>query len=86
VSSPRPKEDNISASRESSAEPAAAAAKDDTAAKDDDNSNGEVVPYDRARRALKRIEQMKLIREKVLVDLKLDEFLRASRRTSGLPR
>ncbi|KAI8883742.1 hypothetical protein K501DRAFT_86912 [Backusella circina FSU 941] len=69
-----------SASRESSVDP--------TATEDnnkDDADNGETVPYDRARRALKRVEQMKTIREKVLVNSELDLLLLGARKTSGLP-
>lgn len=45
----------------------------------------DLVPYDKARRALKRIEQMKKIREQVMVHPALDELLLNARRTSGLP-
>ncbi|KAI7898024.1 SNF2 family N-terminal domain-containing protein [Cokeromyces recurvatus] len=45
----------------------------------------ETIPYDKARRALKRIEQMKKIRERVIVDPDFDKLIEKARRTSGLP-
>jgi hypothetical protein len=71
-----PKENMDAASRESSAEP------NDNTKDDADN----VIPYDKARRALKRIEQMNTIREKVLLHFDLDLLLLKARKTSGLPR
>lgn len=70
-----PKEHMDGGSRESSAEP------NDSFKDDADN----VVPYDKARRSLKRIEQMNTIREKVLLHPDLDTFLLKARKTSGLP-
>ncbi|KAI8974348.1 P-loop containing nucleoside triphosphate hydrolase protein [Pilobolus umbonatus] len=46
---------------------------------------GDIIPYDKARRALKRVEQMKVIREQILVHPELDELLQSARKTSGLP-
>jgi hypothetical protein len=45
----------------------------------------DTIPYDKARRALKRIDQMKKIREFVVVDPELDNALLKARKTSGLP-
>lgn len=86
---------------QSLANPDAAAAADASnahspAANDDSgdhdyNGDGDVdvdldlVPYDKARRALKRIEQMKTIREQVMVNPELDSLLEKGRKTSGLP-
>lgn len=47
--------------------------------------DGDAIPYDRARRVLKRIEQMKTIRESVMVNPDLDDLLSRARKTSGLP-
>jgi hypothetical protein len=74
-------EAEANASRESSVDPTTA-----EDANKEDADNGESVPYDRARRALKRVEQMKTIREKVLVNPELDLLLLGARKTSGLPR
>lgn len=52
---------------------------------DGEGHDGDAIPYDRARRALKRIEQMKTIRESVIVHPDLDELLSRARKTSGLP-
>lgn len=60
------------ASRESSAEPGGGFK--------DDNGNGDLVPYDKARRALKRIEQMNTIRQKVLTHPKPDKLLLKARK------
>ncbi|RCH91729.1 choline dehydrogenase 7, partial [Rhizopus stolonifer] len=68
-----PKDVLEAASRESSVEP------------NDANENGDVVPYDKARRSLKRIDQMNTIREKVLTHPELDLILTKARKTSGLP-
>ncbi|KAI8088403.1 hypothetical protein BDF21DRAFT_413129 [Thamnidium elegans] len=70
-----PKENLDTMSRESSAEP-------NDSNKDDADT---LVPYDKARRALKRIEQMNTIREKVIVHPDLDQLLLKARKTSGLP-
>ncbi|KAI9257448.1 hypothetical protein EDC94DRAFT_179478 [Helicostylum pulchrum] len=73
VSSPKDNLDTMS--RESSVEP-------NDGNKDDADT---LVPYDKARRALKRIEQMNTIREKVIVHPDLDQLLLKARKTSGLP-
>lgn len=52
---------------------------------DGDGHDSDAIPYDRARRALKRIEQMKTIRESVIVHPDLDDLLSRARKTSGLP-
>lgn len=51
-----------------------------------DGNEGDVISFDKARRSLKRIEQMNTIREKVLTNPGLDEILMKARKTSGLPR
>ncbi|CAO0790446.1 unnamed protein product [Mucor circinelloides] len=43
------------------------------------------IPYDKARRALKRVDQMKKIRELVVVDPEFENSLERARKTSGLP-
>jgi hypothetical protein len=45
----------------------------------------DTIPYDKARRALKRVDQMKKIRELVIVDPDFDNAIRNARKTSGLP-
>lgn len=65
-------------SRDSSTEPQAAQASQE-------DLDTDLVPYDKARRALKRIEQMKTIREQVMVHPELDKLLLNARKTSGLP-
>ncbi|KAI8968258.1 SNF2 family N-terminal domain-containing protein [Mycotypha africana] len=68
--------DNDDRSRESSEEP---------------NGGGEearlidTIPYDKARRALRRIKQMRKIREEVVVHPEIDTSLQRAKRTSGLP-
>jgi hypothetical protein len=69
-----PKDTMDAASRESSMEP------------NDGNDYGDIVPYDKARRAIKRIEQMNMIRERVLTHPDLDLILTKARKTSGLPK
>ncbi|KAI8147251.1 SNF2 family N-terminal domain-containing protein [Fennellomyces sp. T-0311] len=83
------------ASRDSSAEPPQSPLPQDdqaSAAVDDKNDEAreeigdvDLVPYDKARRALKRITQMKMIREQVMVHPELDSLLLNARKTSGLP-
>ena len=79
------------ASRDSSAEPEASpAAHDNDVTGNGDNDENEhhgvdLVPFDKARRALKRIDQMKTIREKVMVNPEIDTLLGNGRKTSGLP-
>ncbi|KAI8069985.1 SNF2 family N-terminal domain-containing protein [Gongronella butleri] len=50
-----------------------------------DQEDLDLVPYDKARRSLKRIAQMKRIREVVMVHPEFEEKLIAARKTSGLP-
>lgn len=69
-----PKDTMDGGSRESSMEP------------NDNNDYGDIVPYDKARRSIKRIEQMNMIRERVLTHPDLDLILAKARKTSGLPR
>ncbi|KAI8091622.1 SNF2 family N-terminal domain-containing protein [Thamnidium elegans] len=45
----------------------------------------DTIPYDKARRALKRVDQMKKIREQVVVDPDYDASISKARKTSGLP-
>lgn len=45
----------------------------------------DTIPYDKARRALKRVDQMKKIREQVVVDPDYDVSIAKARKTSGLP-
>ncbi|KAI9346673.1 SNF2 family N-terminal domain-containing protein [Pilaira anomala] len=45
----------------------------------------DTIPYDKARRALKRVDQMKKIREQVVVDPDYDTSIMKARKTSGLP-
>ncbi|KAI9278311.1 SNF2 family N-terminal domain-containing protein [Phascolomyces articulosus] len=52
---------------------------------DHEHAGAELVPFDKARRALKRIEQMKTIREKVMTNPEIDALLGNGRKTSGLP-
>ncbi|KAG2220859.1 hypothetical protein INT45_010921 [Circinella minor] len=79
------------ASRDSSAEPGSSpAAHDNDGTGNGDNDENEhhgvdLVPFDKARRALKRIDQMKTIREKVMVNPEIDNLLSNGRKTSGLP-
>ncbi|KAL0088183.1 P-loop containing nucleoside triphosphate hydrolase protein [Phycomyces blakesleeanus] len=74
----------LTTSRESSLEPQSAggAALTD---RDDSNDTADLVPFDKARRALRRIAQMKKIREEVIVNPDLDALLLNARKTSGLP-
>ncbi|KAI8364631.1 SNF2 family N-terminal domain-containing protein [Radiomyces spectabilis] len=77
-------------SRESSVGPsqASSVAPDDPTAAGDKEDNSELadlVPYDKARRALKRIAQMKKIREEVIVNPDLEAHILNARKTSGLP-
>ncbi|KAG1118543.1 hypothetical protein G6F40_002114 [Rhizopus arrhizus] len=65
-------------SRESSEEPS-------TATAEETDQLVETIPYDKARRALKRVDQMKRIREHVVVAPDLDAALLRARKTSGLP-
>jgi F0F1-type ATP synthase gamma subunit len=65
-------------SRESSEEPS-------TATAEETDQLVETIPYDKARRALKRVDQMKRIREHVIVAPDLDAALLRARKTSGLP-
>ncbi|KAI9491153.1 SNF2 family N-terminal domain-containing protein [Zychaea mexicana] len=75
-------------SRDSSVEPPQSpppAQDDKHAGEREELGDADLVPYDKARRALKRIEQMKTIREKVMVNPELDSLLANARKTSGLP-
>ncbi|KAG0167130.1 Chromodomain helicase DNA binding protein [Apophysomyces sp. BC1034] len=83
-------QNEVEGSRESSVEPshtssAALDESNDGADKDEHNDMLDLVPYDKARRALKRIAQMKKIREQVMVHPELDALLANARKTSGLP-
>ncbi|CAO0794785.1 unnamed protein product [Mucor circinelloides] len=71
VSSPKDNGDTMS--RETSLEP------------EESNDNGDTVPFDKARRSLRRIAQMEIIREKVLVNPELESILIRAKKTSGLP-
>ncbi|RCH89603.1 Chromodomain-helicase-DNA-binding protein, partial [Rhizopus stolonifer] len=71
------KQDQDEKSRESSEEP--------TTVTEDELALVNIIPYDKARRALKRIEQMKMIREHVMVDPDFDHAIAKARKTSGLP-
>ncbi|KAI8331392.1 P-loop containing nucleoside triphosphate hydrolase protein [Chlamydoabsidia padenii] len=66
-------------SRESSMEPSATT-------REEDDAELDLVPYDKARRSLKRIAQMKRIRESVMVHPDFEANLMNARKTSGLPR
>ncbi|KAI7865420.1 P-loop containing nucleoside triphosphate hydrolase protein, partial [Spinellus fusiger] len=72
---------DLEPSRESSVEPGC----DMGTERDDHGDSADLVPYDKARRALKRIEQMKKIREQVMVCSDIDILLENARKTSGLP-
>ncbi|KAF7732761.1 Chromodomain helicase DNA binding protein [Apophysomyces ossiformis] len=83
-------QNDLEGSRESSVEPSHASSavadeSNDGGDKDEHNSMLDLVPYDKARRALKRIAQMKKIREEVIVHPELDILLANARKTSGLP-
>ncbi|CAO3697270.1 unnamed protein product [Rhizopus microsporus] len=75
---PSSTEDDEQQSRESSEEPT-------TTGAEETDQLVETIPYDKARRALKRVDQMKRIREHVIVAPDLDEALLRARKTSGLP-
>ncbi|KAI8991556.1 hypothetical protein BDF20DRAFT_845263 [Mycotypha africana] len=75
VSSPKENAEEAT-SREASLEP-----NDDN----DANETGDLVPFDKARRSIKRVEQMNTIREKVITHEDLDSVLSKARKTSGLP-
>ncbi|KAF9281009.1 choline dehydrogenase 6 [Mortierella alpina] len=54
--------------------------------KDDrDDAGGDVPPLDRAKRVLKRVYIMNIIRDDILTNPMLDDLLAASRRSPGLP-
>ncbi|ORZ15904.1 P-loop containing nucleoside triphosphate hydrolase protein [Absidia repens] len=76
-------------SRESSAEPTSlhgtAAQEGREGSAEQDDTDLDLVPYDKARRSLKRIGQMKRLRESVLVHPSFEENLMLARKTSGLP-
>ncbi|KAI9244805.1 SNF2 family N-terminal domain-containing protein [Sporodiniella umbellata] len=74
----KPTADDEEHSRESSEEPSSATA-------EETDQLVETIPYDKARRALKRVDQMKRIREHVVVAPDLDAALLRARKTSGLP-
>jgi hypothetical protein len=76
-------------SRESSVEPTlhgVAAQEGREGSAEQDDTDLDLVPYDKARRSLKRIGQMKRLRESVLVHPNFEENLMLARKTSGLPR
>ncbi|KAF9189619.1 choline dehydrogenase 6 [Haplosporangium sp. Z 767] len=52
---------------------------------DKDDAGGDVPPLDRAKRVLKRVEIMNIIRDEILTNPLLDDLLAASRRSPGLP-
>ncbi|KAF9093377.1 choline dehydrogenase 7 [Mortierella sp. AD031] len=52
---------------------------------DRDDAGGDGLPLDRAKRILKRVEVMNIIRDQVLTNLMLDDLLAAARRSPGLP-
>ncbi|CAO3677494.1 unnamed protein product [Rhizopus stolonifer] len=74
----KPTTEDEEQSRESSEEPPNATA-------EETDQLVETIPYDKARRALKRVDQMKKIREHVVVAPDLDAALLRARKTSGLP-
>ncbi|KAI9316672.1 P-loop containing nucleoside triphosphate hydrolase protein [Dichotomocladium elegans] len=79
-----------STSRESSIEPPGSPSMQDEQAGGsngdrDDHGGADLVPYDKARRAIKRIIQMNMIREQVMAHPDLDALLQNGRKTSGLP-
>ncbi|KAI9305451.1 P-loop containing nucleoside triphosphate hydrolase protein [Cunninghamella echinulata] len=55
------------------------------ASAEQDDVDLDLVPYDKARRSLKRIGQMKRLREQVMVHPDFEVNLMAARKTSGLP-
>ncbi|KAG0011179.1 choline dehydrogenase 6 [Entomortierella chlamydospora] len=52
---------------------------------DKDDNGGDVPPLDRAKRVLKRVELMNIIRDEILTNPRLDDLLAAGRRSPGLP-
>ncbi|KAF9093297.1 hypothetical protein BGX23_003465 [Mortierella sp. AD031] len=59
---------------------------DDKDDKDDkEDGAGDALPLDRAKRVLKRVELMNLIRDEILTNPRVDELLAAGRRSPGLP-
>ncbi|KAI8096416.1 SNF2 family N-terminal domain-containing protein [Halteromyces radiatus] len=90
-------QDTLMTSRESSVEPnsttvatttatmAQEAREESVASAEQDDVDLDLVPYDKARRSLKRIAQMKRLREEIIVHPDFDVNLMAARKTSGLP-
>ncbi|ORX61446.1 hypothetical protein DM01DRAFT_1395195 [Hesseltinella vesiculosa] len=75
-------------SRESSIEPSQAngpSGAQQDADGDQEEAELDLVPYDKARRSLKRIDHMKRIREQVLLHPDFEANLLIARKTSGLP-
>ncbi|KAI9318061.1 P-loop containing nucleoside triphosphate hydrolase protein [Dichotomocladium elegans] len=75
-------------SRESSSESVQSPHAQDETGPDNDNDgavDAELIPYDKAVRAMKRISQMKILREQIMVHENLDSLLQNARKTSGLP-
>ncbi|KAF9340248.1 hypothetical protein BGZ91_002912, partial [Linnemannia elongata] len=59
---------------------------DDKDDKDDkEDGAGDALPLDRAKRVLKRVELMNVIRDEILTNPRVDELLGAGRRSPGLP-
>ncbi|KAF9953229.1 Chromodomain-helicase-DNA-binding protein 9 [Mortierella alpina] len=58
---------------------------DDDDKEDRDDGGGDALPLDRAKRVLKRIELMNVIRDEILTNPQLDDLLAAGRRSPGLP-
>jgi hypothetical protein len=74
-------------SRESSLEPSSTTAQEGREeSTEQDDAELDLVPYDKARRSLKRIAQMKRLRESVMVHPDFEANLMNARKTSGLPR
>ncbi|KAF8984052.1 choline dehydrogenase 6 [Entomortierella lignicola] len=58
---------------------------DEDEKEDKDDNGGDVPPLDRAKRVLKRVELMNIIRDEILTNIRLDDLLAAGRRSPGLP-
>ncbi|CAO3638143.1 unnamed protein product [Cunninghamella blakesleeana] len=81
-------------SRESSVDPTTSSScqqqqqetrEESVASAEQDDIDLDLVPYDKARRSIKRIGQMKRLREQVMVHPDFEANLMAARKTSGLP-
>ncbi|KAF9911379.1 choline dehydrogenase 7 [Linnemannia zychae] len=51
----------------------------------EEDGTGDALPLDRAKRVLKRVELMNVIRDEILTNPRVDELLAAGRRSPGLP-